>query len=157
MKRRQFMKTAVLSLIVFFVVPSCHKGPKIRPDVKNVTVSVSAPRTRVFEETSIALVSRGFIIITANDSLGLLTTEFKKVEEGFKQSFIQGVFGSKQHPEVQFVTNITEKNGVSTLTITAKGRIIYKKRFYIDYMFSDEFMNVVRQLGEEIKAAAEVK
>jgi hypothetical protein len=157
MKRDWSVKLIGLSLLVLLVVPGCHKGPKIRPDVKNVTVNITAPRTRVFQETSIALVGRGFVIITANDSLGLLTTEFKKVEEGFRQTLVQGIFGNKQHPEVQFITNITEKNGISTLTLTAKGRIIYKKRFYIDYMFTDEFMNVVRQLGEEIKASAEAK
>jgi len=157
MKRTQLRNVFLLACVVLLIVPSCHKGPKITPEVKNAIINISAPKARVFEATSIALISRGFVIITANDSLGLLTTEFKKAEESFKESFLQGVFGEKQHPEVQFVTSIIEKAGNSTLTIMAKGRIIYKKRYYADYIFSDEFMNLVRKIGEEIKAQSEIK
>jgi len=157
MTRIQLRRVSLLACILLLTALSCHKGAKIIPDVKKVAINISATRARVFEETSIALVQRGFVIFTANDSLGLITTEFKKAEESFKESFLQGVFGKKQHPEVQFVTNIIEKAGVSTLTIVAKGRIIYKKTYYVDYIFSDEFMNMVRQIGEEIKAQAEQK
>jgi hypothetical protein len=157
MKEKLFRNVLVMVFTTLLLTPCCHKGAKIQPDVKNVAINISAPRLKVFQETSYALVRRGFVIVQANDSLGLITTEFKKAEESFGQSALAGIFSSKQNPEVQFVTNIMEKNGASILTITAKGRIIYKKRFYVDYIFSDEFMNVVRQIAEEIKAAAEAK
>jgi hypothetical protein len=147
----------LLVCVALFLIPGCHKTPKIQPSVKNVTIEVWAPKAKVFEAASFILIKRGFIINVANDNLGLLTTEFRSVDQGLQERiFINAMFGTSK-PEVQFSTSIIEKEGVSTLTIVAKGRTFHKKRGYYDYIFGDDFMNGVRRIGEEIKFEAEGK
>ena len=157
MNGSRFRVICLLTCVVLLLVPGCHKTPKIQPSVKNVTIEVWAPKAKVFEAASIVLIKRGFIISVANDNLGLLTTEFRSVDQGLQdRRFMNAMFGTAK-PEVQFSTNIIEREGVSTLTIVAKGRTYHKKRGYYDYVFGDGFMNGVRIIGEEIKMTAEEK
>lgn len=157
MKRSRIRVVYLLACAVLLIVPGCHKTPKIRPSVKNVTIEIWAPKAKVFEATSIVFIKRGFTISVANDSVGLLTTEFKTVDQGFQDALFMDVMFGKRKPQVQFATNIIENEGVSTLTIVAKGRTYHRKRGYEDYIFGDGFMNGVRKIGEEIKVTAEGK
>jgi len=150
----------VICLMVFaalFIIPGYHKTPKIQPNVKNITIEVWTPKAKVFEAASVVLIKRSFIISMANDNLGLLTTDFRSVDQGFQDRLFMNVMFGQTKPEVQFSTDILEREGVSTLTIVAKGRVFHKKRGYYDYVFGDDFMNGVRRIGEEIKVMAEEK
>ena len=157
MNGRHFRSACLLACMAFLLMPGCHKTPKIQPSVKNVTIEVWAPKPKVFEAASVVLIKRGFIISVANDNLGLLTTEFRSVDQGLQERIFMNVMFGSSKPEVQFSTNIVERESVSTLTIVAKGRTFHKKRGYYDYIFGDDFMNGVRRIGEEIKVMAEEK
>ena len=61
------------------------------------------------------------------------------------------------NPEVQFGTSIVENGGKSILTMVAKGRTWSKKRGYQPYLFKEDFMNSIRNIGEDIKRQAEAK
>ena len=156
MKRIQAVGILLLICVVILFVPSCRKTVELQPQANNVVIEINAPKLKIFEFTSVAFVKRGFAIISANETLGLLTTEFKRIDESVQDRLLLSFLGQEK-PEVQFITSISGKDDVYNLIILAKGRTYNKKRGYEDIVLSDKFMNIVRIIGEEIKLAAEEK
>ncbi len=145
----------LLAFIALLIMASCHS--KVETEVKNVTVSINAPKNKVFEAANLTFLKGGFTILVANEGAGLLTTDFQPVTLSFQDAIHADlVEEAEDNVELQFGTSIIGNEGQSTLTIVAKGRV-WKKKRYQTYMFSDEFMNSVRAIAEQIKAQAEAK
>ena len=157
MKNAQFRTMFLLFCVALLVFPNCGGGPKIETEVKNVTVSIDAPKAKVFEVATLTFIKGGFTISVANETVGLITTDFKLVDVGFGEAFHLALSEEKGNPEVQFGTSIVENGGKSILTMVAKGRTWSKKRGYQPYLFKEDFMNSIRNIGEDIKRQAEAK
>ena len=160
MKRGRLWDVFFLVVFVSLIGIACRSKVML-DEPKNVAVSIQAPRARVFEAATLTFIKGGFTILVANESVGLITTDFRGVLVGLKEALHldlrQNDFGGGIDPQVQFATNIIETGGQSVLTIVAKGRVWNKKRGYVPYIFKDEFMNNVRAIAEQIKTQAEAK
>jgi len=142
----------LLGSMALLIMASCHS--KVETEVKNVTVSINAPKAKVFETATLVFIKGGFTISVANESAGLLTTDYQAVTVGLQEAFHLDMIDEAEALEMQMGTSIIENGGQSTLTMVAKGRIWKKKRWQ-PYVFSDEFMNNIRKIGEQIKTQAE--
>jgi len=132
-------------------------SPKLAPTAKPIATSINAPKLAVFDATSLVVMNRGFSIISSNDRLGLITTDYKQLDQSFGGAFLLEMRG-KRKVEVQLTTNIVSNNGTSVLTILPKGRIQQKKGGYYDEIeFSDAFLKNIGDIGQEIKKFAESK
>jgi len=155
MRRIQLRNLFLLASVALLIMASCH--PKVIIDEpKNVTIAINAPKAKVFEAATLTFIKGGFTISVANETVGLLTTDFKRVDVGFTEAYHLAMVEESGDPEVQFGTSIVETGGRSALTMVAKGRV-WSKKGYRPYVFRDEFMNSVRTIGEQIKAQAEAK
>jgi hypothetical protein len=158
MKRTAYVGNIfVLVCIALLIMSACHNAPKIQTEVKNITVDINAPKAKVFEIATLTFIKGGFTISVANEGAGLITTDFKVVDVGFREAYHLAMVEESGNPQIQFGTSIIQTGNTSVLTMVAKGLIWKKKRGYVPYVFSDEFMNSVRAIGEQIKAQAEAK
>jgi len=157
MKRAQLKNVLLLVCVVSLFLSGCHSAPKLESETRNVSISINATRAKIFEVATLAFIKGGFTISVANESIGLITTDYKRVDVGFKEAFHLALSDEKGDPEVQFGTTITETGSGSILTMVVKGRTWSRKKGYQPYVFNDEFMNSVRIIGEQIKAQAEAK
>ncbi len=157
MKKNHLVSLFALALVALLTAYGCHSAPKIQTEVKNVTIEINAPKAKVFEITSLNFIKGGFTISVANESAGLITTDFKIVDVGFREAYHLAMTEEAGDPQIQFGTSIIQTGNKSVLTMVAKGLVWKKKRGYVPYVFSDEFMSNVRIIGEQIKAQAEAK
>lgn len=134
---------------------SCHPNVVIS-EPKNVSIGINAPKAKVFEAATLIFIKGGFTISVANESVGLITTDFQTVSVGFLEAYHLALSDESGNPEIQFSTTVQESGGQSVLTMVAKGRV-WSKKGYRPYTFKDEFMNNVRAIAEQIKAQAEGK
>ena len=156
MRRIQHRNLFFLAFAALLILAGC-RSKVIIDEPKTINVSINAPKAKVFEAATLTFIKGGFTILVANDAVGLLTTEFKRVDVGFQEAFHLALAEEiSDNPEVQFSTNIIESGGRSVLTMVAKGRV-WTKKGYQYYIFKEEFMNAVRAIGEQIKVQAEAK
>lgn len=154
MKRIRSKNLFWVACAALLLLASC--GAKVEPEVRSITILINAPKAKVFEASSLIFIKGGFTISVANEGAGLLTTDFQTVTAGLREAFrlYPEKKAEEEQVEIQLGTSIIENGGRSTLTMVAKGRIWKKKRWQT-YVFSDSFMDSVRNIGEQIKIQAE--
>jgi hypothetical protein len=130
----------------------------LAPTTQEITVRINAPKLDVFDATGQEVMKHGFSIITSNERLGLITTDYKQLDESWGGGMVSRLFGIK-NPELQLTTNIVTDKDASVLTILPKRRILHQQRggHYDEINFSDSFLMKIREIGENIKTLAEAK
>ncbi len=124
-------------------------------DNPSVVIEISAPKLDVFDATSQVFINHGFALMTTNERIGLITTDYQDVKKSFGGSFVLALFG-KEGMEMMLTTNIRSAQNGSVLTILPKARarkISRLKEQYDEIKLSN--VEGVRKIGLEIKALAE--
>jgi hypothetical protein len=150
------MGSVVLSFALL-LLSGCGGGPKLAPTTRQIVVHINAPKLDVFDSLSLVVMKHGFSIINSNERLGLITTDYKEVNESIGSGLLLSMFGKKK-PEMQLTTNISTKDNISVLTISPKGRVRQKKGSYYDEIqFGDSLVSFIEGMGREVKELAESK
>jgi hypothetical protein len=152
-------RVAIFAIVLFSLLlfPYCRGKAQLAPTTRPVITEINAQKLDVFDATSQVFLGRGFSILTSNERLGLITTDYKQLDESWGGGIVLRMFGKKK-PEVQLTTNVTTRNGTSVLTILPKGRVQQKKGSYYDEIqLSDGFLMKIADIGQEIKRRAEAK
>lgn len=157
---RKIKFIAFISILKFLLFITCcataSKGGLIKR-TEEVTIAIKAPRLDVFDTASQVIIEHGFAILTANERIGLITTDYKDVKKTFGGGFVLALFG-KEDVEVMLTTNITSSEEGCILTILPKGRWQKTSRRKVEYeevTLSKKFLKNIEDMARKIKELSE--
>ncbi len=145
------------SIILVSLLISCASTSKRGLEQRNepVSISINAASLEVFDATSQVLIQNGFSILSTNERLGLITTDYKEIKQTAGNSFFEGIFGIED-TQVMLSTNIRPTEMGCVLNILPKGRTKKsKKKDYVEITLSRKFIDNIVALGEDIKVISE--
>lgn len=148
------LKTYVCFALVLFLLAS-FAFPQA--EVKGIKIEIYASKMDIFDAASQVLIEKGFALLTTNERVGLITTDYIKAEESFGTSLLLSLFGKKDI-EIMLSTNIVGVGNKCTLSIFPKARVKKDSRLKVEYQemtLSDKSVKGFYSIGDEIKVLAE--
>ncbi|MDD8027197.1 MAG: SH3 domain-containing protein [Acidobacteriota bacterium] len=149
-----FRSFSILSAVLFLLaIPSFPQS-----DVNGIQIEINAPKLTVFDTATQVLMQQGFSLVTTNERIGLLTTDYRDAKESFGNALMLNLMGRKD-VEYMISTSITAANGKSILSLYPKGRMKKVNRLgvatYEDFEPNKKATENFRPLAEKIKTLSE--
>lgn len=129
------------------------------PSVQKVTVEINASKLDVFDIATQVFIENGFSILSTNERIGLITTDYTEVKKSFGRSLALALF-SREDLEIMLTTNIVSLEKTSIFTILAKGRVKHTTKFKSEYKETDitkDLLKQIENIAQRIKDLAEKK
>lgn len=150
---------SVLSVLLFLAACATISKGGITKKSEETTIEINASKLDVFDAASQVIINHRFAILSSNERIGLISTDYKDVKKTFGSSFVLALFG-KEDVEVMLTTNIRSSETGCILTILPKARarkISRRKTEYDEVKLSKSFLKNIESIAEEIKSLAEKK
>jgi len=157
LSKKSIVFFATLSGLLMFAACATMSEQGITKKSDETTVDINAQKQDVFDAASQVMINHGFAIMSSNERIGLISTDYKDVKKSFGSSFVLALFG-KEDVEVMLTTSIRASNSHCILTILPKGRARKISRFKSEYdevQLSKSFLKNIEKIAGEIKDRAE--